>query len=247
MSDHTSIGIHAGPLFGALGVVVGHPPRRGRPARACSSRSRSRDAAASFDWFAAKGSRRTNSPRTEVTGNKADNYKRRPPGTGGMKEAVRYQMYESADGHVLFMASEQEFWKNFCAGIDRMDLFEADPGSTYADHASGNNELRASSREIFKTRTTAEWIEFGQEAGTPIAPVNSPRTLADDPQFQDRLGWLPRRRARHRAAAVADQGRRRGAGTARARHPCSTSTPTKCCRRFSDSIPTGSRSCGPTA
>ena len=90
------------------------------------------------------------------------------------------------------MASEQEFWKNFCAGIDRMDLFEANPGSTYADHAIGNDELRATLAEIFKTRTSAEWIEFGQKAGTAIAPVNTPRTLPDDPQFRDRLGWLPR-------------------------------------------------------
>jgi crotonobetainyl-CoA:carnitine CoA-transferase CaiB-like acyl-CoA transferase len=26
---------------------------------------------------------------------------------------------------------------------------------------------------------------------TPIAPVNTPRTLPDDPQFADRLGWIP--------------------------------------------------------
>ncbi|HEX3899068.1 MAG TPA: hypothetical protein VHW74_07835, partial [Mycobacteriales bacterium] len=26
---------------------------------------------------------------------------------------------------------------------------------------------------------------------TPIAPVNTPHTLADDPQFADRLGWIP--------------------------------------------------------
>jgi len=57
---------------------------------------------------------------------------------GGMWEGVRYQFYESADGHVLFMASEQAFWRNFCDGLDRMDLFDRWPGATYADHARGN-------------------------------------------------------------------------------------------------------------
>ena len=56
-----------------------------------------------------------------------------------MKDAgagVRYQVHPTKDGrHVLFMASEQAFWKNFCAGIDRNDLFEKWPGSQYGDHA----------------------------------------------------------------------------------------------------------------
>jgi len=29
---------------------------------------------------------------------------------------------------------------------------------------------------------------------TPIAPANTPKTLADDPQFQDRLPWIPKDR-----------------------------------------------------
>src|SRR5207302_408431 len=78
----------------------------------------------------------------EVTGNKADGYLRRAPGTAGMKDGVRYNIYESKDGHVLFMASEREFWKNFCDAIGRPELFERHPGAKYADHAVGNVELR---------------------------------------------------------------------------------------------------------
>jgi crotonobetainyl-CoA:carnitine CoA-transferase CaiB-like acyl-CoA transferase len=126
-----------------------------------------------------------------VTGNASDNYERRAPGTAGMEEGVRYQVYESADGHVLFMASEQEFWRNFCEGVDRMDMFEKWPGSKYGDHARGNTEMRRELATIFATRTTQEWIEWAGEVNTTIAPVNTPRTLADDPQFQDRLGFMP--------------------------------------------------------
>jgi crotonobetainyl-CoA:carnitine CoA-transferase CaiB-like acyl-CoA transferase len=104
---------------------------------------------------------------------------------------VRYQIYESKDGHVLFQASERAFWQNFCAGVGRDDLFERFPGARVADHAPGNRELQAELRAIFLTRTSAEWIAFGTTHNTPIAPVNTPRTLADDPQFHDRLGWLP--------------------------------------------------------
>src|SRR5690606_9095322 len=72
------------------------------------------------------------------------------------------------------------------------DLFERWPGAKFADHAPGNRELQAELRTIFATRTTAEWVAFGDERNTPIAPVNTPQTLADDPQFQERLGFLPR-------------------------------------------------------
>ena len=129
-----------------------------------------------------------------MTGNKADDYQRRAPGTAGMKEGVRYQIYASKDGHVLFMASEQAFWKNFCEAVGRMDLFERWPGSKYADHARGNRELQRVLREIFASRSSAEWIAFGIEKNVPIAPVNTPQTIARDPQFQDRFPWYPHER-----------------------------------------------------
>jgi crotonobetainyl-CoA:carnitine CoA-transferase CaiB-like acyl-CoA transferase len=108
-----------------------------------------------------------------------------------MEDGVRYQVYRTKDGVVLFMASEQAFWKNFCEGVGRPDLFERWPGSKYADHAKGNKQLRAVLQGIFERRTSADWIAFGGEVNTPIAPVNTPKTLADDPQFQDRFQWLP--------------------------------------------------------
>jgi crotonobetainyl-CoA:carnitine CoA-transferase CaiB-like acyl-CoA transferase len=73
-------------------------------------------------------------------------------------------------------------------------MFEKWPGSKYADHAPGNVEMHRELRDIFRTKTSAEWLEFGGRVNTPIAPVNSPKTIADDPQFQDRLPWIPRER-----------------------------------------------------
>jgi crotonobetainyl-CoA:carnitine CoA-transferase CaiB-like acyl-CoA transferase len=92
------------------------------------------------------------------------------------------------------MASEREFWENFCRGVDRMDLFEKWPGEKFADHARNNKELQAELREIFKTKSSAEWIEWSNEVNTPIAPVNTPKTIAEDPQFQERLPWIPKER-----------------------------------------------------
>ncbi|MHB8465385.1 MAG: CaiB/BaiF CoA transferase family protein [Acidimicrobiales bacterium] len=191
--EHVSIGIFAGPLYGALGILAGIVRARAT-GQGCRMELAQSDSAAAFDWYRSETWRAYERPESEVTGNKSDAYERRAPGTAGMKEGVRYQVYRVIDGHVLFMASEQEFWKNFCAGVDRVDLFERWPGSKFADHARGNRELQAELTAIFATRTVAEWLAFGQKVNTPIAPFNTPKTIADDPQFQDRMPWIPKER-----------------------------------------------------
>jgi crotonobetainyl-CoA:carnitine CoA-transferase CaiB-like acyl-CoA transferase len=191
LPEHASMGIHAGPLFGALGILAGVTRARATGEGSFLEIAQS-DAAAAMDWYRSETYRAYERPEDEVTGNASDDYVRRAPGTAGMKEGVRYQVYGTSDGrHVLFMASEQAFWKNFCEAVGRPELFERWPGSTYADHARNNRELQAELKAIFATRTAAEWLEFGGRVNTPIAPVNTPQTLADDPQFQDRLPWIP--------------------------------------------------------
>lgn len=191
--EHVSIGINAAPLFGGLGVLAGVIRARAT-GEGCFMELAQSDAAAAFDWYRSESYLAYARPEEVVTGNKADGYKRRPVATAGMREGVRYQMYESADGHVLFMASEQSLWRNFCEGVGRLDLFEKWPGSKYADHARGNRELQAILRDIFKTKSSQEWLEFSIRVNTPIAPVNTPKNVVDDPQFQDRFEIWPHER-----------------------------------------------------
>src|SRR5205807_8112520 len=79
------------------------------------------------------------------------------------------------------------------------DLFAAKPGEELADHARGDLELRRELAGIFRQRTTEEWVQFGLTHDVPIGPVNTPETVARDPQFLDRMPWQPA------AVLVADQ------------------------------------------
>jgi crotonobetainyl-CoA:carnitine CoA-transferase CaiB-like acyl-CoA transferase len=191
MAEHTSVGIHAGPLYGALAILAAVIRARAT-GEGCTMEVAQSDAAAYFDWYRIETWKGYERPDDEVYGNAADNGERRAPGIGGMRGGVRYQIYATTDGYVLFMASEQAFWKNFCEGIDRVDLFERWPGATYGDHARGNLELQAILTEVFGARSTVDWIAFGNEHNTPLAPVNTPKSILDDPQFRDRLRWLPK-------------------------------------------------------
>ncbi|MHB1486615.1 MAG: CaiB/BaiF CoA transferase family protein [Acidimicrobiales bacterium] len=191
MPEHTGVGIHAGPLYGALGILAGVIRARST-GLGCSMELAQSDSAAYFDWYRIETWKSYERPLDEVYGNKADNYERRAPGTAGMREGVRYQIYATSDGFVLFMASEQAFWRNFCDGVGRPELFERWPGSTFGDHARNNIELRHALTAIFASKSSREWIDFGNEHNTPIAPVNTPQSIAGDPQFQHRLPWLSR-------------------------------------------------------
>jgi crotonobetainyl-CoA:carnitine CoA-transferase CaiB-like acyl-CoA transferase len=193
IGEHTSIGIHAGPAYGALAILAAVIRARAT-GEGCAMELAQSDAAAYFDWYRIESWRSYERPEDEVYGNSSDGGERRPPGTGGMREGVRYQVYDSSDGCVLFMASEQEFWRNFCAAVDRLDLFERWPGKKYGDHARGNVELHRELTRIFASHPTEHWIHLGREHNTPIAPVNTPQSIGADPQFRERLPWIPKER-----------------------------------------------------
>ena len=190
LPEHASIGIHAGPMFGALGILAAIIRARETGEGSFLEIGQS-DAAAYMDWYRSESHMAYERPEDVVTGNKADNYERRPVGTAGMRHGVRYQTYDATDGVVLFMCSEQAFWKNFCECVGRMELFERWPGSKFADHALGNRELQVELRDIFKTKSCAEWLRLGDEKNFPIAPCNTPKTLARDPQFRERFPLYP--------------------------------------------------------
>src|SRR5262245_45451512 len=193
--SYTPIGINAGPLYAALGICAAIIRARATGV-GCRFEVAQSDAAAAFNWNGIEGNKAYERAEDEVTGNDGDGKgPRRPVGDDSMKESVRYQYYRSQDGLILFMASEREFWKNFCEGIDRPDLFAANPGARYADHARGNVALRRELAAIFATRTTTEWIDFGQRVNTPICPVNSVKTVPRDPQFLARMPMRPYRDA----------------------------------------------------
>jgi crotonobetainyl-CoA:carnitine CoA-transferase CaiB-like acyl-CoA transferase len=188
--EHPSVGMHAAPVYAGMAICAALLRAKSTGEGAFLDIGQA-DGAAYIDRLRSETWKAYERPESEVTGNKADDYERRAPGTAGMREGVRYQYYESSDGHLLFMASERAFWKNFCEGVGRPDLFERWPGKEYGDHARGNRELQVILRDLFKTRTTAAWLAFAREHNTAIAPVNTPRTLLDDPHFQARFEWLP--------------------------------------------------------
>jgi crotonobetainyl-CoA:carnitine CoA-transferase CaiB-like acyl-CoA transferase len=109
------------------------------------------------------------------------------PDPAGLRDSVRYQYYETADGRcILFQASERHFFERFCRAVDREDLLEREAGAEFGEHARGDVDLRRELAAVFAGRTQAEWVELFLAADVPGAPVHARRELLEDPQFRAR-------------------------------------------------------------
>jgi crotonobetainyl-CoA:carnitine CoA-transferase CaiB-like acyl-CoA transferase len=198
---HTSIGFHAGPLLAAFGVVSAVLRAR-ETGRGCRIEVAQSDAAVAWNWLKIEGEVAYERPDAEVSGNFADGVgPRRVIGFDDFGDAVRYQYYATRDGHVLLMASERKFFRNFCDAVGRPDLFSAHPGGEVAEHAVGNVALRRELTTIFGTRTTAEWMTVAAAYDIPLAPVHDAIGARTDAHTASRLRWLPR--AQHGADLIA--------------------------------------------
>ncbi len=173
------IGYFAGPLWGAIGVLAGVLRARatGQGFRFEISQA---GAAAATGAIALSAQQYVNERKAagEDTG-----------GAPAFRGSVRLAIYKTNDGHVLFMATERKFWKNFCEAIARPDLYAAYPGKEDYDHEQYNRELRDELDRIFATRTMAGWVELGLERDFPIVQVHTPASLLEDEHFLSSAPW----------------------------------------------------------
>ena len=78
-----------------------------------------------------------------------------------------YQVYPTKDGrHISLGALEPKFWKNFCEAIGRKDLI-------LKQFIEGEKRVQIIEeiRELFKTKTQREWIEFFKNADACLEPI----------------------------------------------------------------------------
>jgi crotonobetainyl-CoA:carnitine CoA-transferase CaiB-like acyl-CoA transferase len=169
-SDFTPVGMLAGGMYGAIGVL------------AALVRSISTGEGALIDVAEADAAASWVSDRVERAVNSFN-----VAALGGLGHGVRYSYYKTADERViLFQASEAKFWDNFCTGVGRLDLLQQFPSRPVGDHASGNETLRQELKQIFLTRSQADWVTFFIEHNVPGGPVHEADELATDPQFTAR-------------------------------------------------------------
>jgi alpha-methylacyl-CoA racemase len=98
--------------------------------------------------------------------------------TGGL---AGYATYATKDGQAMSLgALEPKFWVQFCQGVGLPpDMAGMVPGPHQA-------ELKEKVREIFRTKTRAEWEAFAKERDCCLEPVLTPAEAVLDPHLAAR-------------------------------------------------------------
>lgn len=92
--------------------------------------------------------------------------------------------YATKDGYVCAVIYTDKHWETFFALAGRADDFRSTPQyRTLAGRTGCINELYGLAAEIFRTRTTADWIGLLTAADIPVAPMHTLDSLLQDPHL----------------------------------------------------------------
>lgn len=93
-----------------------------------------------------------------------------------------YQVFPSADGHIVLAVGNDGQWQQFCAASARPDLAADDRYQTNALRVANRESLIKSLRPVLAGKPTADWIDVLEEAGVPCGPIHSIDQVFEDPQ-----------------------------------------------------------------
>jgi crotonobetainyl-CoA:carnitine CoA-transferase CaiB-like acyl-CoA transferase len=108
------------------------------------------------------------------------------PSMGGPPQA-KYHYYQTKDEKfILFCCIESKFWKAFCRATGRDDLTDVDNAGHTVDFGGRHAGLTEVLRDIFLTKTQAQWVQLAIDHDIAMGPANLVKDLRDEPQLAAR-------------------------------------------------------------
>jgi len=99
---------------------------------------------------------------------------------------VPYQPFRTKDGAVILACGNDNLFRKFCEGSAQAAL-AADPRfATNGKRVENRAELTRLLGEVFRQRTTAEWVDLLEKAGVPNGPINDLAQVYAEPQVKAR-------------------------------------------------------------
>jgi len=94
---------------------------------------------------------------------------------------VPFQNFPTGDGWIVVACPKEKFWQLLCEAIGRPELAEEFP--TFADRDRRRDELEPILEDVFRARTSEEWLATLAAAGVPSAPVNDVEQAVADAEL----------------------------------------------------------------
>jgi crotonobetainyl-CoA:carnitine CoA-transferase CaiB-like acyl-CoA transferase len=98
--------------------------------------------------------------------------------------------YKTADGYICVIVYNDKQWASFFEATGRDDLRSDPTFSTFAGRSTNIDTVYAELARVFKTRTTAEWIDLLTKADIPVMPMHDLESILQDPHLAS-TGFFP--------------------------------------------------------
>ncbi len=99
---------------------------------------------------------------------------------------VPYHVFATADGHIILAVGNDGQFARFCKAADRPEMAEDERYKTNPGRVVNRDTLIPELELIFRSRTSATWIEQLEATGVPCGPINNIDEVFDDPQIKHR-------------------------------------------------------------
>ncbi len=108
------------------------------------------------------------------------------PRSREMSQTPLVNSYQAGDGHGFWLLGleAERHWPGLLAAIEREDLAADERFATARDRSRHAEALVAELDVTFASRTMGEWIERFDANDVWWAPINTPRSLLEDPQAE---------------------------------------------------------------
>jgi CoA:oxalate CoA-transferase len=113
----------------------------------------------------------------------------RVPGPQGTthQSMVPYQLFETADGHIVTGVPSDDRWDTFVDLVGREDIRKHRTNNDRVEH---QEEVTSAIQEVFREEPTAYWLDRLTEEGFPNGPLNDVADVIDHEQAETR-GLVP--------------------------------------------------------
>jgi crotonobetainyl-CoA:carnitine CoA-transferase CaiB-like acyl-CoA transferase len=99
---------------------------------------------------------------------------------------VPYQPFRTKDGAVILACGNDNLFRKFCDAAGQSSLASDPRFASNGKRVENRAEMTRLLGEIFKQRTTAEWVDLLEKAGVPNGPINDIAQVYEEPQVQAR-------------------------------------------------------------
>ena len=99
---------------------------------------------------------------------------------------VPYQPFRASDGELILACGNDNLYNKFCAAAGCPELARDPRFATNGKRVENRAELTRLLAEVFKKRSTREWLELLEAAGVPNGPINDIAQVFEEPQVKAR-------------------------------------------------------------